>query len=129
VKIEVGPLESRRSVTVTLAKYNVPGKVLASNRPPARAGLRVDYGSIVAQGTPPRRIPPGVVIREVIPNSAADQAHLQVGDAITHVNRRPVATPDDYYKEMERAAGAARTVEITYLTAENRTETISLSLK
>jgi S1-C subfamily serine protease len=115
-----------RTFSVTLAKYHVPVQGLASNRPPARGGLRVDYGSIVAQGGVPRKIPTGVVIREVLRGSPAEQARLQRDDVITHVNGRLVTTPTEYYEEMARAAG---TVELTYLTADNRSEKVTLALK
>jgi serine protease Do len=105
VKLEVVRFVQRRretlSVSVRLAKYYVPGPVIASKRPPARFGLRVDYVSIAAQNLllgwgdkPPTE---GVVVREVIPGSAADRAKLQPDKVITHVNGKEVSSPADYY--------------------------------
>jgi serine protease Do len=45
----------------------------------------------------------GLVITEVKPGSAADEAGLQPGDLITQINRRPVKNLADYKREM--AAG------------------------
>ena len=42
----------------------------------------------------------GLVITEVKPGSAADEAGLQPGDLITQVNRRPVKNLADYKREM-----------------------------
>jgi len=38
----------------------------------------------------------GIIVIEVIPGTAADQAGLRVYDVITEVNRQPVATMDDF---------------------------------
>jgi serine protease Do len=45
----------------------------------------------------------GIVITDVKPGSAADEAGLQPGDLITQINRRPVKNLADYNREM--AAG------------------------
>ena len=45
----------------------------------------------------------GLVITEVKPGSAADDAGLREGDVITEVNRRPVKTLADYNREMARS--------------------------
>jgi serine protease Do len=123
----VSPADDQvRSVPVTLAKFYVPGKIIASQRPPAPGGLRVDHLSILWQRVPflPLRrhpsLPQGVVIREVLPNSPAEKAHLQVDKIITHVNGRPVATPADFYREMAGARG--QPVKLTYLNAGGRRE-------
>jgi len=42
----------------------------------------------------------GLVITEVKPGSAADEAGLQPGDLITQINRRPVKNLADYKREM-----------------------------
>lgn len=93
---------------VTLAKLYVPGKRIAStptNRPYVR-GLRVDWASLVVQQEPRQgSIPPGVLISEVQPNSAADKAEIKVGDVITHVNQVEVKTPAAFYEAASRARG------------------------
>ena len=44
----------------------------------------------------------GVVITEVKPGSAADEAGLRAGDLIVEVNRRPVKNLADYTRELAR---------------------------
>jgi serine protease Do len=56
----------------------------------------------VAQGMGLNRAE-GLVITEVKPGSAADDAGLREGDVITEVNRRPVKTLGDYNREMARS--------------------------
>jgi len=117
-QIEVDRSGQRLTLPVTLAKFYVPGNVLASKRPPARGGLRVDYTSILVQKPAgpfgQRFIPNGVVIREVIPNSSADtDGHLQKDKIITEVNHRPVKTPKQFYEAMADAAGKRVELKVT----------------
>jgi S1-C subfamily serine protease len=113
---------------VTLAKYAVAGPVIASKRPPAPRGLRVDWTS-----TLPLRwwrnpfIPDGVVIREVQPSSSADKARLQEGMIIARVNNSPVKMPADFYREMESLKG--RPVDLTLLTPEGHEEHVTIEGK
>jgi serine protease Do len=97
-----------RTLTAKLAKISVPGTPIASRRPKPRAGLLVEYTSVIVQQR--HSIPEGVLIREVVPGSPADRAHLQVGTIITRVNNQAVSTPTEFYREMDRAAGP---VELT----------------
>jgi S1-C subfamily serine protease len=113
-----------RTHTVRLAKYAVPDSIIASNRPPARGGLRVDWTS-----TRPldwAGIPKGVVIREVLPKSAADKAGLQPNIVITRVNDKEVTEPAEFYRAMERADGP---VKLTYLNATGGTQDITIDSK
>ena len=64
----------------SLVKYYVPGPFIASRRPPAVGGLRVDYAStLIKTGAdrPDAQIPAGVVVREVVPGSPAAKAGLR----------------------------------------------------
>ena len=45
----------------------------------------------------------GLVITEVKPGSAADDAGLREGDMITQINRRPVKNLADYNREMAQS--------------------------
>ncbi|MFO0843863.1 MAG: trypsin-like peptidase domain-containing protein [Gemmataceae bacterium] len=112
---------------VRLAKFYVPGPVIASKRPPARFGLRVDHTSILVQRNPfpnmNRSTPAGVVVREVVYDSPADKARLQPDKVITHVDGRAVASPADYYREV---AQAGKKVELTFLTSDGRSDTLTL---
>jgi serine protease Do len=93
------------TVDIALAKLHVPGKKIASslgNRPFAR-GLRVDYTSLLVQPVRYGPIPAGVLITDVQPGSAADRAQLKVGEVITHVQQRPVPTPEAFYQALAAA--------------------------
>jgi S1-C subfamily serine protease len=99
-------------VVVKLAKYYVPGKVIASQGPNAVRGFRVDYTSVLALRLPAgnRRgaqsiIHPGVFVNEIQTSSPA-AAKLKEGDIITHVKVRnadiEVNTPDEFYREVQK---------------------------
>jgi serine protease Do len=128
VEVEMArtPGGTGQTYTVTLAKFYVPGPVIASNRPLPRGGLRVDYASILSQRDPlpprwARHVPDGVLITEVQPGSAAEAAKLQVDKIIAQVNGKPVKTPADFYREMDSAARSPnRTAKLTLLTADGR---------
>ncbi|MFN4259664.1 MAG: trypsin-like peptidase domain-containing protein [Gemmataceae bacterium] len=93
-----------------LVKFHVPGPIIASNRPAAVRGLRVDYASIASQGTRPlwggpTGIPNGVCVREVEPDSPAEAALLKPFAVITAVNGRTVTTPEAFYREARSIQG------------------------
>jgi serine protease Do len=110
-----------RTCTVKLAKYYVPGAPIASHRPPARAGLRVDYTSVLSPRV--REIPEGVLVREVLPGSPAARAGLREETIILGVNGKPVTTPAEFNQEMDRAAGP---VELTYLNGDRQEARVTL---
>jgi serine protease Do len=84
---------------------------VATNRPPAIYGLRVDYSSVIAHDGP---IAGGVVVREVKANSPAQKANLQEYlDIITRVNGEAVTTPAEFYATAQRAAAAGEKVTLT----------------
>jgi serine protease Do len=112
------PDDPRRTVTVKLAKFFVPGSVIASKRPPARAGLRVDWTSLIGQRIR-CNIPEGVLIREVVSNSDADVKRLQVDKVITRVNGQLVRTPSEFYAEMAKPGA---TVVLTVMDADGSNE-------
>jgi len=110
IKLELAatPDGPTREYPVTLAKYYVAGPFIASVRPPAVGGLRVDYASTVikttAAGNMP--IPEGVVVREVLPGSPAEKSNVEWDRAvITRVNGRAVFTPAEYYEEVRKGTG------------------------
>jgi S1-C subfamily serine protease len=126
VRIEASrtPQGPPQMYTVKLAKYFVPGTPIASHRPAARAGLRVDYTSGLASR--PGGIPDGVLVREVLPGSPAERARLGVETLILRVNGKPVATPAEFYQEMDHAAGP---VELTVRNSDDREERVTLDGK
>lgn len=115
---------------VTLAKLYIPPehfRFIATKRPRAVGGLRVDYTSTLASrlahlfnNVP---IPRGVVVREVEADSPAEKSQLQVDRVITHVNGRPVASPADFYLAVDAAGGALE------LTIQGRAEKVRLDLR
>jgi serine protease Do len=101
------------AVTVTLAKFHHTHPYIASVRPPAVHGLRVEYSSILAQqlnnGNGFRTqttvlAHQGVVVRELEPNSPAEAAFKGLGGndvtrwMITAVNGTQVSVPDEFYR-------------------------------
>jgi serine protease Do len=119
-------------LTVKLAKFKSAAKYIASKAPPALGGLRVDYTSLLVQpGFDPRFariIPVGVIVREVVPGSAADKAQLQPDKVITHVNERRVTSPTEFYLCMENARKNGKFVELSIQNSDGRTETVKLDL-
>ncbi len=131
VRLEFGRtvqgLTERR--TVRLAKFYVPGRVIAAKRPPFAGGLRVEYASVLYQrNLPPfgNVIPKGVVIREVLANSSADTARLQPDKLVTHVGGAEVNSPAEFYREMEKAKG---TVELTLVGQDGRAERVKIEAR
>jgi serine protease Do len=115
IRLEVrAPGNQVRAVTATLAKFYVPGRIIAANPPPAIRGLRVDHASILAQVRQRSlaQVHEGVMVREVQENSGAESALVKVHELITHVNGRRVSTPADFYREAEKIKG---TLELTIL--------------
>ena len=128
IRVEVARNVGPNSFPVKLAKFHVPGKVIAAKRPPARFGLRVDYNSVLAQRNAflLRWPADGVAIREVVSGSAADKARLQPDKLITHVNGSPVGTPAAYYKAI---ALAGKKVVITYSKSDGQSDRLTLEEK
>lgn len=116
IEVRTPGAASRRTVTATLDKLYIPGKVYASQRPAAVRGLRVDYASVVFQRDRLQTgIPRGVFVSEVVPGTPADTARLQ--DAIiTRVNGDEIDSPTDFYRRLARIKGP---VELTII---NRNE-------
>lgn len=98
--------------TLTIAKYPVKGEVIATVRPPAWRGLRVDHRSLLAAGAvpfgPAAPEPQGVVVREVEPGSPAEKAGLRPWMTIHEVAGRPVDVPADFARAVADQKGPAR---------------------
>ena len=123
IEFAPGPNARLQQTTVRLAKFHVPGKILASNRPPALYGLRVDYTSTLAQRA--QNVPPiyaGVIVREVLPASPAFKARLQSDKVITRVNDRPVSSPAEYYTEIEKTRNSKEPIKLTLFSPEGKEE-------
>lgn len=121
VTLTVQAGERVRTVDVTLAKFAHTGTIIAANRPAAVFGLRVDWGSVIAQGGFGAQVlPPGVVVRELVPESPAAAKFKTLGDnarwVVTHVNGTPTPTPPAFYA----AARDQRAVRLTLLDPADR---------
>jgi S1-C subfamily serine protease len=87
--------------TVELAKYRVMGEVIATNRPPAWRGLRVDYTSTLppttfGDGTLSAMARGGVVVTEVEPGSPADRAGLKPSQIIRSIEGKTLRSPREF---------------------------------
>ncbi len=89
--------------SVVLSKLPVTGEVIATNRPEGWRGLRVDFVSTNMRNNRGNELldamaKGGVIVSEVLPGSAADDAELKPGQIITAVEGQPVRTPADFAK-------------------------------
>lgn len=91
------PDGTRRTLNVTLDKYYVPDKGIASSRPPFVHGMRVDYASVLMQRDKARAYQPGVYVSEVQTDGPAEHARLHEV-VITQVNGQSVRTPGEFYR-------------------------------
>ncbi len=117
-----------QKVRVTLAKYYTQQPFIASTRPKAFGGLRVDYTSLTVQrgAFPFTVVPDGVLIRDVEAGSPADRALLQPDKVISHVNGRPVMSPREFYRIMTDVRGD---VELTLRKSEGGFDKVTLKLE
>jgi serine protease Do len=87
--------------------------VIATNRPPAWRGIRVDFIStdpklVWGQAVINAMTQGGVLITEVQPGSSADEAGLKVGQYILSVDGESVKTPGAFAKAVEKLSGSVR---------------------
>jgi serine protease Do len=115
-----------REVAVTLAKFKNDAPYIASVRPEPVFGLRVDYGSVLAQtlsdfGRRGSGVPHGVMVRDLEPDSPAAARFKSLGDnnrwVVTQVNGVATRTPPDFYK----TARGQQSLKLTVLDAADPT--------
>jgi S1-C subfamily serine protease len=98
--------------TLTIAKYPVKGEVIATVRPPAWRGLRVDHRSLLTVGAvpfgPAVLEPQGVAVREVEPGSPADKAGLRPWMTIQEVAGRVIDIPADFARAVAGQKGPVK---------------------
>jgi S1-C subfamily serine protease len=86
--------------TIVLAKSPVDGEIIATNRPMAWRGLRVDYTSTLNYRTFGQSFldasSPGVVVTEVEEGSPASAAGLKKGQVIRRVGERAFTAPQAF---------------------------------
>ncbi len=110
IKTRVRRDEREFEKTIILSKFRVFGEVIATNRPAAWRGLRVDFVSTDPRGVRGDDLLAamargGVVVAEVQPGSAAEDAGLKVGQVIVNVAGQPVRYPADFTKAVADRRG------------------------
>ena len=115
IRINTEQYGRQRTLRALLVKSYWPpsGPLIAANRPRAVYGLHVDYTSTLLRGLAfdGNGIAPGVVVREVAPDSPAARAGLKPdADVITEINGKMVNTPQEFYDAAGKPAGV---VELT----------------
>ena len=110
VKLKLRRAGQELTKTVVLAKYFVDADMIATNRPPAWRGLRVDYQSIhSARAMPPpflEQPPGGVLVTEVQDDSPAARAGLKKFQIIRQVEKTPVRHATSVLPGRLRAEGS-----------------------
>jgi serine protease Do len=99
-----------QTLAVRLAKFRNVQPWIASDRPPAVFGLRVDYASVLLQDLIQAQdrmigyaaLPRGVVVKELEPDSPAEREFKRNGEdpskwVIARVNDKLVTTPAEFY--------------------------------
>jgi S1-C subfamily serine protease len=114
-------------VKLVLAKYRVQGKSIATNRPAAWRGARVDFWTAVVDFRLDREQLAEidhdgcVVVTAVEADSLAARAGLKPGMAITHVADAQVTTPKEFRAAVESMTGPVK-LRIVAVTLDDRTE-------
>ena len=96
--------------SVVLSKLPVAGEVIATNRPEGWRGLRVDFVSTNMRNIRGNELLDamargGVIVSEVLPGSAADDAELKLGQIITAVEGQAVRNPSEFAKAINDRQG------------------------
>ena len=100
VRLKIRRAGKEFTKTLILAKYPVDADMIATNRPPAWRGIRVDYMSTISPraAAPPflDPLPGGVVVSEVVDDSIAARSGLKKFQVIRQVEKTPVSTPSQF---------------------------------
>ena len=109
VRLKIRRAGKELTKTVNLAKYPVDGDMIATNRPPAWRGIRVDYLSTISAraAAPPflEPLPGGVVVCEVLDDSTAARSGLKKFQVIRQVEKTPVSTPAQFARAVAELKG------------------------
>jgi serine protease Do len=97
---------------IPLSKFPTEGPIIATNRPKAWRGIRVDYTSTLAKGMlgveafeAMAKSPVSIV--DVTPDSFAEAAGLRKGQILLRVAGKPVRTPADFSRLVQNIEGDA----------------------
>jgi len=95
--------------TIMLSKLPIKGEIIATNRPAPWRGLRVDFVSALPGVNGPEILGAmargGVLVVEVQPGSAADDAGLKSGQIVVKVEGRPIKTPGEFAAAVQDIKG------------------------
>jgi S1-C subfamily serine protease len=107
--------EVEKELTLPLGKYPLREEPIVTNKRPDWNGIRIDYISTMIDALPgrfaleERRLPPyGVVVREVVPQSAAAEKGIQPRQVILDVNGQKVFEPEDFDRFVNSLDGPVR---------------------
>jgi S1-C subfamily serine protease len=99
VRLKIRRNGQETTKTVVLVKYPIDPDTIATNRPPAWRGIRVDYLSTISATTGDERAG-GVVVTEVQDESPAARAGLKKFQVIRQVDKTPVSSPPAFAREI-----------------------------
>jgi S1-C subfamily serine protease len=118
-----------REATARLTKSFEVVKGIATHQQPFVHGLRVDFTSVLAQrfGARRGRIPDGVVISEIKPNSPATVAKL-LDWRILAVNGDRVHKPADFYAAVTLADKKGQAIQLTVVGPDRSAEEHDIKL-
>ncbi|MEX2170977.1 MAG: trypsin-like peptidase domain-containing protein [Pirellulales bacterium] len=117
---------SPQQTEVIAGKYHVAGEKVITENPVSWRGIRVDHSTAIPafqlqQSAQLGEIDPEgcVVVSEVAEESPAWSAGVRPGMFISHVGEHRVATPDEFHKAVESAAGP---VSLRFVQSARQTE-------
>ena len=110
IKLQVLHEGTESEKTVTLSKLPITGEVIATVRAEGWRGLRVDFVSTNQKNNRGNALLDamargGVLVTDVQPGSAADDAEIKSGQVITAVEGQPIRTPAEFAKAVEDRSG------------------------
>ncbi len=109
VKLQVFHDGHEQAMSVTLAELPATSQAAGSAAPGTSSGphLGISVDQLTPQIAQQLGLPAqtaGVVVTDVQPASPAEEADLRRGDVIQEVNRKPVASPDQFRSAIRQAA-------------------------
>ena len=110
IKLQVLHEGTQFQRTVTLSKLPISGEVIATVRSEGWRGLRVDFSSTNQKNNRGNALLEamargGVLVIDVQPGSAADDAEIKPGQVIIAVEGQPIRTPAEFAKAVGDRSG------------------------
>jgi len=112
---------------VSLTKYPVLGRKIATEREPDWRGMRVDFPSAVLMpGDLDTSVESAVAVSDIDENSPAYRSGMRQRMLITHVGNTPVETPEDFRREVSAKKGV---VELKVIIGHGDYHTVEIGEK